>query len=76
MLKNLAANALDYSWGEVSGLDSTKLKLCVCPEKGEISAGKTQKMEITFVPIEEVSITFQLITIIIIFDSIIVVITV
>ncbi|CAL7935610.1 unnamed protein product [Xylocopa violacea] len=53
MLKNLTNISLNYSWGEVNGLDSKKMKLCACPENGEVPAGKTQKMEITFLPIEE-----------------------
>ncbi|KOC63253.1 Deleted in lung and esophageal cancer protein 1 [Habropoda laboriosa] len=53
MLKNLANNSLNYSWGEVNGLDSKKMKLCVCPEKGEVSVGNGQKIEITFTPIKE-----------------------
>ncbi|XP_076759927.1 uncharacterized protein LOC143428732 [Xylocopa sonorina] len=53
MLKNLANIPLTYTWGEVNGLDSKKIKLCACPENGEILPGKTKKMEITFLPIEE-----------------------
>ncbi|CAK9804200.1 Deleted in lung and esophageal cancer protein 1 [Anthophora plagiata] len=53
MLKNLTNNSLNYSWGEVNGLDTEKMKLCVCPEKGEVSAGDAQRMEITFTPIKE-----------------------
>lgn len=54
MLKNLAGNTLNYSWGEANGLDSTMMELCVCPEKGELLAGNIQRMEITMTPIKEV----------------------
>ncbi|XP_017760866.1 PREDICTED: uncharacterized protein LOC108551276 [Eufriesea mexicana] len=53
ILRNLASNTLNYSWGEVNGLDSTMMELCVCPEKGEVLAGNTQRMKITITPIKE-----------------------
>ncbi|XP_031772308.1 uncharacterized protein LOC100865195 [Apis florea] len=53
VLRNLANNPLNYLWGEANGLDSTKMKLCVCPEKGEILAGNIQKMEIIITPIKQ-----------------------
>lgn len=59
MLRNLANSSLNYLWGEANGLDSTKMKLCVCPEKGEILAGNIQKMEIIITPIKEVRYLFN-----------------
>ncbi|XP_048263487.1 uncharacterized protein LOC105665882 [Bombus terrestris] len=53
ILKNLADDSLNYSWGEVNGLDSSKMKLCVCPEKGEVLARGTKKIEITITPVSE-----------------------
>ncbi|KAK1121376.1 hypothetical protein K0M31_010670 [Melipona bicolor] len=52
-LKNLANNSVNYSWGETNGLDSSKMKLCICPMKGEVMAGNSQKIEITITPITE-----------------------
>lgn len=54
ILKNLANNLVNYSWGEINGLDSSKMKLCICPMKGEVTAGNNQKIEITITPITEV----------------------
>lgn len=59
ILKNLADDSLNYSWGEVSGLDSSKMKLCVCPEKGEVLARGTKKIEITITPVSEVKYLFN-----------------
>lgn len=59
VLRNLANNPLNYLWGEANGLDSTKMKLCVCPEKGEILAGNIQKMEIIITPIKQVRYLFN-----------------
>ncbi|KAK9306857.1 hypothetical protein QLX08_002727 [Tetragonisca angustula] len=53
ILKNLANDLVNYSWGKTNGLDSSKMKLCVCPMKGEVTAGNSEKIEITITPITE-----------------------
>lgn len=53
-VKNLSSGSLMYAWGEASGTDTAKMKLCVCPEKGEVAAANTERMKITIVPMEEV----------------------
>lgn len=53
-MKNLSSGSLMYAWGEASGTDTAKIKLCVCPEKGEVAAANTERMKITIVPMEEV----------------------
>ncbi|XP_053970798.1 uncharacterized protein LOC128872293 [Hylaeus volcanicus] len=53
IVKNFSNNLLTYAWGDTNGFDVEKVKLCVCPEKGEIQAKNTQKIEITLLPLKE-----------------------
>ncbi|XP_046141856.1 uncharacterized protein LOC123987631 isoform X5 [Osmia bicornis bicornis] len=52
-VKNLSDHSLIYSWGDVDGEDAEKMKICVCPEKGELSGRTTEKMKITLMPLKE-----------------------
>ncbi|XP_076248658.1 uncharacterized protein LOC143188336 [Calliopsis andreniformis] len=52
-VKNISRNSLTFSWGETSGFDTEKIKLCVCPEKGEVPAKNAEKMKITLTPMKE-----------------------
>nr|XP_031840591.1 uncharacterized protein LOC116430493 isoform X1 [Nomia melanderi] len=47
-----------YSWGEANGSDAEKIKLCVCPQNGTLTAKHTEKMKITVVPIKEGIVQF------------------
>ncbi|XP_076170822.1 LOW QUALITY PROTEIN: uncharacterized protein LOC143148405 [Ptiloglossa arizonensis] len=51
--RNLSDNTLIYWWGDASGPDAEKMKLCACPERGEVPAGSTEEMKITLVPMKE-----------------------
>lgn len=53
-VKNISDHSLIYSWGDVGGEDAEKMKICVCPEKGELSGRTTEKMKITLMPLKEV----------------------
>ena len=55
MLKNFVNYPVNYSWGETNGLDSSKMKFCICPMKGEVLGGNSQKIEITIMPITKVT---------------------
>ncbi|XP_034181963.2 uncharacterized protein LOC117605123 isoform X3 [Osmia lignaria lignaria] len=52
-VKNLSDHSLNYSWGDVGGEDAEKMKICICPEKGELSGRTTEKMKITLMPLKE-----------------------
>lgn len=53
-VKNLSDKSMMYSWGEANGSDAEKMKLCVCPQNGTLTAKNTEKMKITVVPMKEV----------------------
>ncbi|XP_026673142.1 uncharacterized protein LOC108629456 isoform X2 [Ceratina calcarata] len=44
---------MHFSWGNIDGLDTSKIKCCVCPEHGEVPANNVKEVEITFTPLKE-----------------------